>query len=71
MIDKYNLYIVGEKSLLYHQMHIMGVFPNERLAYQFRAVIAPKMNVYQVCKSELKIGENGLDCALSSARLLK
>lgn len=71
MIEKYNFYIVGEKSLLHNEMKIMAVFPNERLAYQFRSVFAPRLGVYLVGKSNLKIGENGLECTLASARLLK
>lgn len=71
MIEKYNFYIVGEKSLLYNELKIMAVFPNERLAYQFRSVFAPRLSVYLVGKSQLKIGDNGLECALSSAKPLK
>lgn len=71
MIEKYNFYIVAEKSLVYNSIKIMGVFPNERLAYQFRSVFAPKLKVYLVGKSQLKIGDNGFECALSSAKPLK
>lgn len=61
MIELYYLYVVGSKSYLHNSIKVLGVFPNERVAAQFRSVFASTSDIFQVGKSQIKLGDCGIE----------
>lgn len=69
MVEPYNLYVVGRKSYLHNSIEVLGVFPNERVATQFRSVFAPGLDIFQVGKSQIKLGDCGIEIPMNVKKL--
>lgn len=69
MVEPYNLYVVGNKSYLYNQIKVFGVFPNEKTATQFRSVFYPGSDVFQVGKSQFILGDCGIYVPMNVKKL--
>ena len=69
VMSNYNLYVVGIKSYLHNVITVLGVFPNDKYALNYKNVFFPKAEIYVVPCGSLKIGDCGLDIPFSSVKI--